>query len=330
MTAFLENNHKFAFLVIPQTHVGQDFQDILELDNGIYIFRNPPFELDKMWKNQLGEFTRRDLEEADLLIGTKLLSTNPMVQGKETKILEIRVNHFLLALKISGFFRCDKSPWIISGAHVENSTHIRGLTPLLPVLKIQGIPIEHIGLKRLKRTSQIHSALIEIYNNTNQCSRIKRALEAFRVGLSIESGDEKLHRFVRCIEGFIYPEEGKTRKQFKSRTELFIGSRHHELMDLIYRMRSKVEHLHDALECLTEQIPLQEKISKATKNTILTESIARYCLSHFLLSKDLWTYFIDDESIKTYWKLDPKERETIWGNQLDLSITEKSIGKELK
>ena len=44
----------------------------------------------------------------------------------------------------------------------------------------------------------------------------------------------------RCIDGLILPDTGKTKQQFKSRTELFIGPRHHELMGDIYDLRSAV------------------------------------------------------------------------------------------
>ena len=46
-------------------------------------------------------------------------------------------------------------------------------------------------------------------------------------------------------DGLILPDTGKTKQQFKSRTELFIGPSHHELMGDIYDVRSAVEHLHE-------------------------------------------------------------------------------------
>jgi hypothetical protein len=39
-----------------------------------------------------------------------------------------------------------------------------------------------------------------------------------------------LHQYCRCIEGLILPDPGNTKKQFRSRTELFIGPKHHVLM----------------------------------------------------------------------------------------------------
>ena len=54
----------------------------------------------------------------------------------------------------------------------------------------------------------------------------------------------RIHSDCRCIDGLILPDQGKTRQQFKSRTELFIGAEHHGLMSELYDIRSAVEHLH--------------------------------------------------------------------------------------
>jgi hypothetical protein len=41
------------------------------------------------------------------------------------------------------------------------------------------------------------------------------------------------------------PDAGKTQQQFKVRTELFIGPRHHDMMGEMYDVRSAVENLHE-------------------------------------------------------------------------------------
>ena len=45
---------------------------------------------------------------------------------------------------------------------------------------------------------------------------------------------DRLHQYSRCIDELILPDAGKTKQQFRSRTELFIGPFHHDLMGEIY------------------------------------------------------------------------------------------------
>jgi hypothetical protein len=51
---------------------------------------------------------------------------------------------------------------------------------------------------------------------------------------------DRLHQYCRCIDGLILPKAGETKRQFKSRTELFIGPRHHDLMGDMYDVRSEL------------------------------------------------------------------------------------------
>jgi hypothetical protein len=60
--------------------------------------------------------------------------------------------------------------------------------------------------------------------------RFCRALTRYVETRSLRDDMERLHQYCRCIEGLIMAEPGKALKQFKSRTELFIGPRHHDLM----------------------------------------------------------------------------------------------------
>ena len=126
----------------------------------------------------------------------------------------------------------------------------------------------------------------------------------------------RLHQFVRCIEGFIYPEIGKTKKQFISRTELFLGPKHHELVGELFDIRSFVEYLHSLYKTISA--PSDKKHLKLVKRTFEAEAIARYCIQHFLLNRDLLTHFNDDESLDEFWGLPEDERQRIWGEQLNI------------
>jgi hypothetical protein len=61
-------------------------------------------------------------------------------------------------------------------------------------------------------------------------SRLFRILHLYLEARAIQDNMDRLHQYCRCIDGLIVPDTGKTRKQFKSRTELFIGPHHHDMM----------------------------------------------------------------------------------------------------
>jgi hypothetical protein len=78
--------------------------------------------------------------------------------------------------------------------------------------------------------------------------RIFRALSVYVKARSETQLLDRLHQYRRCIDGLILSELGSGTKQFKSRTELFIGPRHHDLMGELYDLRSDVEQHYQACD----------------------------------------------------------------------------------
>jgi hypothetical protein len=158
-------------------------------------------------------------------------------------------------------------------------------------------------------------------------ARFIRVIRTFCEGVVGYSVERQLHQFVRCIEGLILPEMGGTKKKFRSRTELFIGPRHHELMGLLYDIRSAVEHMHDPRYYLQVQDE-KEGIVIVFKKALVSESIARYCINTILTTESLWGYFEDDRAIDSFWNLDSSERSRLWGDHLDIDQISKSFDRE--
>jgi hypothetical protein len=75
--------------------------------------------------------------------------------------------------------------------------------------------------------------------------RFSRILHLYLETRTIRDNMDRLHQYCRCIEGLIVSEPGQGKNRFKSRTELFIGPRHHTLMGEAYDVRSDVEHLYE-------------------------------------------------------------------------------------
>ena len=110
------------------------------------------------------------------------------------------------------------------------------------------------------------------------------------------------------------PSVGETKRQFKSRTELFIGPHHHDLMGEIYDVRSAVEHLHENryLEGFNREVRLD-----LLKKEAIVENIARNSISRIIENPVLWPHFANTNSLGTFWSLPDIERRRIWGDFID-------------
>jgi hypothetical protein len=90
------------------------------------------------------------------------------------------------------------------------------------------------------------------------------------------------------LDGLIVPDIGNTKRQFKSRTELFIGPRHHGMMGDTYDARSDVEHLHESkhLEGFNRAARLE-----LVKKLEMMQYIVRSTLARIVLEPKLWPHF---------------------------------------
>ena len=125
---------------------------------------------------------------------------------------------------------------------------------------------------------------------------------------------DRLHQYCRCIDGLILPNAGETKRQVKSRTELFIGPRHHDLMGELYDIRSAVEHLHENkyLEDFDREIRLD-----LVKKEAIVERIVRTTVARIVSNDTLWPHFANTSGLAIFWALTAVERQRLWGNLIN-------------
>ena len=129
---------------------------------------------------------------------------------------------------------------------------------------------------------------------------------------------DRIHQYCRCIEGLILPAIGNTKRQFKSRTELFIGPAHHDLMGALYDIRSDVEHLHENryLETFDRDVRLD-----LVKKEAIVEYIARKALARIISQDALWRHFGNTAALEKFWALPPDDRRRNWGDPIDPMVS---------
>lgn len=186
-----------------------------------------------------------------------------------------------------------------------------------------GTPNPPINQHRLAKAVELADAASALTSKRKH-KRFWKILQGFYKGLISNEAEDRLHQFVRCIEGFIYPKTGKTGTHFKSRTELFIGTRHHPLMEQLYELRSAVEHLRDPLLDIPGASP-GDKLVALFRKSYEAESLARYCIERFVSRHNLWPYFEDDTALQQFWSPSFSDREKLWGARLDIDQVSKAF-----
>lgn len=288
-----------------------ELKEIIKDD--IVVVNSPPFDISKFWHEQLGSLQCEEISEADLFFVIKERNNQT---GSSNAVLEKCQNLFYSFL-IATPFSTDLPPKIYTGNTKNGITNFKSISEFEHPKKIIGIENPDIDKSIINKTIDIYNSMSELIYRKEIKGRIIWALNCFLTGLTGNNIYEKQRNFIRTIEAFILPNQGQTKRNFKSRTELFIGNGYHEYIDLMYEVRSRIEHLHDPLEII-EGKNNDTKFNKLLEIVASAEIIARYCLGTFILNPQIWNCFESDNKINDFWKRDGKEKRKLWGKELNL------------
>lgn len=319
---------KYAVVVIPETLVDQDLPTQGKLADNLWFSRQPPFDFSKTWIEWIGSIRANRLKEASLFLISKGPSSKPDILDDENEYYRRRVGSLYWSLILSGFIYCYNSPFSILGAvRAEDSEGVRSMGEFPQPHVISWMVQEPINLQRLQRAAQ-YAATIPDFEGLNRFDRFGRIMRAFYYGIISHHPPDSLHQFVRCVEGFIYPDAGASTKQFKSRTELFMGPKFHDLSGELYDIRSAIEHLHDPFSVVKAETE-RERRKILLVRSVQAEALARYCIQRLLDKPGLRTHFETDIAIKGFWAKSQEEKRKLWGDPLNISATDRMIKSDL-
>lgn len=274
------------------------------------------FDVPTEWRKWLGSIRVDEVAGCNLLLGSKLTSSTPDILDGENQTLETRVWYFYVGLLLSAMFSPSHRPILITGARRDGAIGIRQYKDIdLPVPQVFR-PYRAIFAADILSAAHLGKQLDEMQTTAASGGlwRFFRTLHIYIETRTVKELLDRIHQYCRCIDGLILPDIGKTRRQFKSRTELFIGPGHHDLMGKIYDIRSHVEHLHENryLEVFDRTIRLE-----LLEYEIVIEYIARTALARIVSQAALWRHFGNTAALKRFWALESTERRKIWGSPID-------------
>ena len=274
------------------------------------------FNVPPKWREWLGSIRTDEVVDSNLFLVSKLASVTPGVLDGENQTLQRRVQLFYIGLLLSAMFSPAHKPVVLTGSQQDGEIDIRQKWDLeIPMPQVFRC-YPSISAADIMSATQLGQTLFTMDPKTvpGGLWRLFRTLNLYAETRTIEESLNRIHQYCRCIEGLILPAIGKTKQQFKSRTELFIGPGHHNLMGALYNIRSDVEHLHENryLETFDRDVRLD-----LAKKEVIVEYIARTALVRIIKQEALWPHFGNTAVLEKFWALSPDERQRNWGAPID-------------
>ncbi len=313
---WINEGEKYALIGL-SARVNADISD-QKLTPHLWVLSHPTFSLPAHWRDWLGSIRVEEVEEFNLFLLSKQPSLRPGVLDSENETLKQHVRHFYVGLLLVSAFAPDRKPVMLTGCRQNDEIDVREQQDFeCPV------PLGLAGSPPISR-EDIHSAA-ELANKIHTLSelspnnvhrRLFRTLFIYVKARATPNLLDRIHQYCRCIEGLILPDEGKTRQQFKSRTELFVGPHHHIVAGDIYDVRCAVEHLHE--DRYLDDFDRQTRLDLLRKEA-LVELIARKAIARIVQDSNLWPHFANKAALKQFWNLEVQARRSVWGDSIDLT-----------
>lgn len=289
--------------VPPPEHIAPNLQ----------VLTDTTFDVPPEWRDWLGSIRADQVQDCNLFLVSKLDSTTPGVLDGENQSLQQRVQNFYVGLLLSAMFSPAHEPVMLTGSREDGAIGVRQQTDLsCPAPQVfQPHPPD---IQLAAHLAQCLDAMRPDTEPDFNLLRLLRVMNIYVKARAITEPLDRIHQYCRCIEGLILPSIGNTKRQFKSRTELFIGPTHHEMMGDLYDVRSNVEHLHENryLETFDREVQLDLVAKEA-----IVEYSARSTLARIVCNKALWTHFGNTGALDVFWSLSLEEQRSIWGDPID-------------
>lgn len=287
-------------------------------DYGDYysVFNQNPFtNLSQEWEKDLGAITMGHLNKSRLVI-LRVVPKN----HSDSKIIQLTVEYFLYAILMQGF-PSNTGGVVLMGEGKGRDYKIISGGPLVPYRRSEKVLPFDINQKTLMEATKIASGMRSVLSQFRGFERIRRGLNAWLRAAKEHHSQEKLHNFVRSLDGFVLLARGEGKSQFIARSSQLINSSQDttELFGELYDLRSKTEHLEYWQDALPH-VPELERANHALLRAFQAERMASRCYAHFFANPVLRPNFLNSKAHTAFWALPPEKLSKIWGSKIDVDI----------
>jgi hypothetical protein len=304
-------------LALRVNHVTRRFTEPLDLGNDLWVTGETPIALPEHWQTWLGSTRVDQLRRTNLFLFSHQHSPTPAVLDHENRDLMETIRRLYFALLIAAPYIGHTDGAMMTGVRQADTLDVRQVQSYDDVLWACGCHGAIIDDAVFQQARQIYDGLVQV-EGTGEHDRIWRIVRAFYVALQERQLGARIHQFIRCVEGFVFPTQGNTRAQMTSRSELFLGPTQHTLIQTLFDIRSAVEHLHGPAHVVNDPDPHEADL-KLAEYSFKSEVLARYCLRRLFLTPNLWPHFADDTALGAFWQLPSDQRAGLWGAAMNLT-----------
>ncbi len=300
------NGVKFATVNLERCRSIDDFGDPLVLGHDISVHKESVYDLDASYRERVGRDLADGFARTNIVIMASRRSLLPTVRDEEWQDLDRRVFMMFYAVMMQGTPRFSSGTTGAGGVNEGGRMHLLQFGPLPPFyFATVNAPIQ-VSAALFRAAEAVVAGMIPVYAPLQTGRRedfrvVRRGLSALIEGWKANGVMDRLHAFVRALDGLMRLPVGAGRIEFGRRVAMIAtGATVAATADAIYRLRSFDEHLSDwpiTLSRITEP----ERPEFIARHSHLTEALANHAYRTVLASPGLRAEFQGEASAAAFW-----------------------------
>jgi hypothetical protein len=312
------DNSKFATLAIKGIYT-ENLDSEFQLSDGTYVMSRVPMPDLGIWNEWIGSIRTKQLDRANLVLVKDEASENPQIVDDVHRRLQTELSHLFYFMHLRQGIECADGADLLAGSCERGEPRIRQMSQMDRFHSSKGYRRKPVNRDWLEEAVSMRAGAVAMEGEKSKFRRVIRGLNVLFNGLK-ETGQDRLHQFVRSLEALILPDVGKTKQQFTHRCQTFAkaGDEARLLLREAFDMRSDTEHLNDWNQAV-KNYPPGEQEDVCWHRTRQVEWLACSAYARILQSVPLRGHFETEASMRMFWKLSDDKRRGIWGAPIDLA-----------
>ena len=313
-----QTKSKFAMLTVNNVYTDLPAA-AFQLSDGTWVMPAVPVPDLGIWKEWIGSIRMERLGRANLVLFLEEPSDNPEILDAVHQRLDKDLSLLFYMLHVRSGIEVADGADLLCGSSINGIPGIRQMSQMPAFHQSKGWKRAPITTAWLEDGVSLRAGVTAMDADKTQFRRVIRGLNTLFKGLK-ETGQDRLHQFVRALEALILPDIGRTEKQFVHRCQTFAraGDDTRALLVEAFAMRSDTEHLNPWDEAV-QSYPADQRDDVCWHRTRQIEHLACDAYSRLLRDAALRDHFCTEAAIAAFWKLPDDQRRALWGKPLDIA-----------
>lgn len=243
MTHPFQIKSKFAMLTVNNVYTDLPATPF-QLSDGTWVMPAVPVPDLGIWKEWIGSIRMERLGRANLVLFREEPSDDPEILDAVHQRLDNDLSLLFYMLHLRSGIEVADGADLLCGSSINGVPGIRQMSQMPAFYQSKGWKRAPVTTAWLEDAISLRAGVAAMDAYKTQFRRVIRGLNTLFNGLK-ETGQDRLHQFVRSLEALILPDIGRTEKQFVHRCQTFTraGDDTRDLLVEAFAMRSDTEHL---------------------------------------------------------------------------------------